>query len=224
MGWNEPSYARGQVDKAGRILVSDKASPAEIDSALEILNNWRSSHSFPLNAIQMGIRKACNKYDTNFLVAQRLKRVSSIIQKLRRFPRMDLSRMQDIGGCRAVVASVDAVEELRNRYRNSSIKHELVNEKDYIQSPKSSGYRGIHLIYKYKSDKKQTYNGLQIEIQIRSRLQHAWATAVETVGTFLQNSLKSSEGPEQWLTFFLIWDLYLLILKINLLFLGLRKV
>src|SRR5207302_10368579 len=41
-----------------------------------------------------------------------------------------------------------------------------------------------------------------IEIQLRTRLQHAWATAVETVGTFLQQSLKSSEGSEKWLRFF----------------------
>jgi hypothetical protein len=42
---------------------------------------------------------------------------------------------------------------------------------------------------------------LKIEIQIRSRLQHAWATTVETVGTFLGEPLKASEGSEEWLTF-----------------------
>ena len=37
---------------------------------------------------------------------------------------------------------------------------------------------------------------------MRSVLQHAWATAVETVGTFTQQALKSSVGEEQWLRFF----------------------
>jgi hypothetical protein len=37
---------------------------------------------------------------------------------------------------------------------------------------------------------------------LRSSLQHAWATAVETVGTFTRHALKSSIGPEQWLRFF----------------------
>ncbi len=43
---------------------------------------------------------------------------------------------------------------------------------------------------------------LLIELQLRTRLQHEWATAVETMGTFLQSSLKSSQGPEEWLDFF----------------------
>jgi ppGpp synthetase/RelA/SpoT-type nucleotidyltranferase len=76
---------------------------------------------------------------------------------------------------------------------------------DYILSPKNSGYRSVHLLYKYNSDKKapSIYNGLFIEVKIRSRLQHAWATAVETVVTFLQQALKSSQGEEEWLRFLL---------------------
>ena len=42
---------------------------------------------------------------------------------------------------------------------------------------------------------------MKIEIQLRSRLQHAWATAVETVGTLLGEALKASEGSQEWLTF-----------------------
>jgi hypothetical protein len=41
-----------------------------------------------------------------------------------------------------------------------------------------------------------------VELQIRTRLQHAWATAVETMGIFISHSLKSSQGPGEWLNFF----------------------
>jgi len=57
-------------------------------------------------------------------------------------------------------------------------------------------------MYRYESDRSPTYNGRLIEMQLRSRLQHAWATSVETVGTFLQQSLKSSQGSAEWLRFF----------------------
>lgn len=112
--------------------------------------------------------------------------------------------MQDLGGCRAIVGTTKHVNALVKKYERSDLKHVLDDVDDYIANPKPSGYRSIHLIYKYFSDKKTPaiYNGLFIEVQIRSRLQHAWATAVETVGTFLRQSLKSSQGEEQWLRFF----------------------
>lgn len=73
---------------------------------------------------------------------------------------------------------------------------------DYIAMPRESGYRGIHLIWRYESDKRAEYNDLKIEMQLRTSMQHAWATAVETVGTFLEEALKSSIGSPEWLRFF----------------------
>jgi hypothetical protein len=57
-------------------------------------------------------------------------------------------------------------------------------------------------VYSYFSDRKETYNGLKIELQIRSQLEHAWATSVEVVGTMIGQALKSSLGEESWLRFF----------------------
>src|SRR2546427_10228515 len=73
---------------------------------------------------------------------------------------------------------------------------------------KIDGYRGIHLIYKYrsKSRRHRVWRGLRIEIQIRSQLQHAWATAVETVDAFTGHGLKVSGGTgtekKDWGRFF----------------------
>lgn len=81
-------------------------------------------------------------------------------------------------------------------------KHDLVGDYDYIINPKTSGYRSVHLVFRYRNDTVTDYNGMRVELQIRTRFQHIWATAVETVGTFLDHALKSSEGPEEWLKFF----------------------
>jgi hypothetical protein len=104
--------------------------------------------------------------------------------------------MQDIGGIRAVVKNMKKVREIEADYKNGTRIFSIVNGgKDYINYPKDSGYRSVHMIFKCK-------NGFSIELQIRTTIQHAWATAVETMGTFLNHSLKSSEGPEEWLKFF----------------------
>ena len=169
---------------------------------MSVINNWRSSHSFPLNTFQNGLRKRGAKVSSNCIVSQRIKRLSSIELKLRRFQNMTLSQMQDIGGCRAVLSSVSQVDKLRQSCRESDMKHTLQKVNDYIASPRESGYRGLHLIYTYRSDRKSTYNDLKIEMQLRSQTQHVWATAVETVGTFVQQALKSSQGEKEWLRFF----------------------
>jgi hypothetical protein len=202
MNWATPRYSVKEVDKAGRILVDNNPSPDSLESAFDILNNWRASHAFPLNTFHVTLRAKGRRVDETCVTAQRIKRLDSIHDKLHRFSWLSLGEMQDIGGCRAILDSVKSVRTLVKIYEDSDLKHKLDDKRNYIDNPKRSGYRGIHLIYRYRSDRKQTYNGLKIEMQFRSPLQHAWATAVETVGTFLRQSLKASRGEEEWLRFF----------------------
>lgn len=143
-------------------------SLVEFDEALKIINNWRSAHAFPLNAFQIGLRRRVRSVESSALVAQRIKRLSSIQAKLRRLDSMDLARMQDIGGCRAVVSSVRAVDKIMALHKASQMNHRLAGEKDYIRTPAPSGYRGVHLVYAYRSDYSPEFNDLRIEIQVRS--------------------------------------------------------
>ena len=203
MEWTRPQYTKEEIDAAGQALVNGHAyTTLSIEEPLTTVNNWRSSHAFPLNTMQMNLREKSKQIGSGSIVAQRIKRLSSIESKLRRFDWLSLSKMQDLGGCRAVVRSVDCADRLVDAYQTSRIKHRLLRADDYVNTPKKSGYRGHHLVYGYFSDRKDTYNGLKIELQIRSNLQHVWATAVETVGTFTEQELKSSQGEKDWLRFF----------------------
>lgn len=197
-------YSHTEINRAGEILRSENSSRDDTEWALDVLNNWRASHSYPINTFQVTLRRKLSYLKTQGFVAQRLKRVESIVAKLRRLKKMKLSRMQDIGGLRAVVETIDDALQVRDQFVKSRFQHELINEKDYITEPKTSGYRSIHLVYRYNSKILSDYNDHSLEIQIRTRLQHSWATAVETVGTFLQQSLKASEGSARWLDFFAV--------------------
>lgn len=213
MAWSTPQFDVQSVNKAGKVLA--RSAQEDVDEwsqddwaaysqAIRIVNNWRSSHSYPLNTFQVNLRNVGRKFEDDVLIAQRIKRLSSIRHKLDRFPSMRLSQMQDLGGCRAIFRDVSSVSYARDYYLNeSSIKHKLASVDDYVEKPKASGYRGVHFVYRYFSDKNKTeFNGLKIELQLRSQFQHAWATAVETVGMFSGQALKSSLGDEQWKRFF----------------------
>jgi len=120
--------------------------------------------------------------------------------------------MQDIGGCRAVLQNVKQVERLVRRYKKFNAKSPKDrsrldgSEVDYIKEPKPDGYRSVHLIFKFQSPSKnrQCFNAQRIEIQIRTRLQHLWATAVETAQVFTGQALKSKvkNASDEWLRFF----------------------
>lgn len=199
--WEEPKYSKKQIDQAGKILAEPIIEENEMYDAIEVLNNWRSAHAYPLQVITSNLRRN-NK---NAIVVQRLKRLDSIMGKLARYPNMSLYRMGDLGGCRVIVDSIDDVYKSVERYKNSRIRHVLKRETDYIQNPKASGYRSYHLIYQFHSDTKETYNkNMLIEIQFRTKLQHIWATAIEMMGIFTKTSLKSSMGDENILRFFIL--------------------
>jgi putative GTP pyrophosphokinase len=197
-----PEYSKNQVNRAGQILISDDWTLDSWDWAYRVLTNWRACHGYPMNTFQATLRDKLRNIDQSAIVAQRLKRLPSIITKLQRFESMQLARMQDIGGLRSVVSSITRVRKLEDAYRKSKFKHQLVSSKDYINAPKGDGYRGIHLVFRYKNERAPRYDGLHLELQLRTRLQHAWATAVETMGTFLGQALKSGQGDREWRVFF----------------------
>lgn len=123
-------------------------------------------------------------------VSQRLKRASTILDKLRREPGMELGRMQDIGGCRAVLDNVEELRAVQARLRrNEHFKREV----DYVDSPKTSGYRGVHVIVCYP-DRDGIFRF--VEVQLRTQVMHDWAIAVEKFSGRIGEDLKSRRGPE----------------------------
>lgn len=205
MAWAVRQYKRDKVNAAGRKLAGMEfpvSSPEALD-VLAIINNWRAIHAYPLNTFQMTLRRKSKKIEREIIVAQRIKRLESIHRKLTSKPSMRMTQMQDIAGCRVVFKNVESIGRLVKLYKSSRFGHSLLGEKDYINKPKDDGYRCHHLVYRY-NDNTDTppEEQLRVEIQIRTQLQHAWATAVEAVGVFTKQALKSNQGDQDWLRFF----------------------
>lgn len=197
------TFSKKEITKAGQKILSSK-SEAERNTALIKINSWRANHLHPLNVMKNALVRILKRIEMEpVLVSQRLKRLTSIEYKLDLNIKMGLGGMQDIGGFRAVLKDTKDLFKLKKILENNKLNHKLKRVVDYVERPKVSGYRSIHFIYIYNS-KISKYDGLLLELQIRTKLQHNWATAVETAGILTKTSLKSSQGPDEWLDFFKI--------------------
>ena len=116
---------------------------------------------------------------------------------------MQLSRMDDVAGCRLIFKSIAELRHFRDTlHKRSRFNHKLKNgldKYDYIAHPKDSGYRGIHDVYEYdvKSISGRGRKGLLIELQYRTFNQHAWATTVELVGILTSDQPKFDRGSAE---------------------------
>ncbi len=199
-------YGSKKISKAGNIALTS-SDKNEVDYAISIIDDWRSLHLVVLNELQNFIVDLLIRHNIHgFSVSQRLKRLSSILNKLDRNPQSGLGTMQDIGGLRIVVPNMSSLNKALNFItKNIPDCFELTKAPiNYIEVPKEvSGYRSIHFVYKYLS-LNNDIDGMKIELQLRTKLQHSWAMAVETAELITGTALKSSQGDETWITFFKI--------------------
>ncbi len=195
----QKTYSKSAVKRAGEVLIKDQTAsvtPEQQLEALKVLSYWRACHLVPLEAAVREVEEVSQQKHRSAFIAKRLKRAPSIIAKLRRNKSMDLQNMQDVGGCRVILSSIRQVNQLRRALTARRDYHRI---KDYIKRPKEDGYRGIHVIGKFPDKSGSMY---QIEIQLRTQIQHAWATALEIVDLFTKQHLKAGEGNLDWARFF----------------------
>lgn len=189
MGSTSPSLTLSQVNKAGRILRKHQrgeiGDPLHVDQALDVLLQFRAAHRLPLNKATMGLRSVVATEKCKIEVSQRLKRVPTILDKLRREPTLQLANMQDIGGCRAVLRTID---EVRRVQRRISKNRSPVKVYDYVAEPRETGYRAVHVVVQY--------DDRRIEIQLRTPLMQQWAVTVERLSGRLRQDVKGGKGPE----------------------------
>lgn len=189
-----PWGSKSAVNRAGEALRSGNITNDQAD----VLESWRLAHRGVINKFQALLR--ARSKGKSVLVAQRLKRRSTIINKIvSRQKGMQLARMDDVAGCRLIFHSIEELREFRDNLHKAKFHHILKNAKDkydYIDRPTERGYRGIHDVYECRSrdGEPADSDGLLIEIQYRTHIQHAWATAVEVVARVTANEHEPKFG------------------------------
>ncbi len=188
------AVSNARADRAGAAFrewaaanpAAQEATLDETQQEVAVIAAYRALHAYPLKKVTMGVRVMIRTElgPTAPRPGQRFKRMDRILGKLLRFPHMRLSQMEDIGGCRAIVATVEEVYSVASRMRK---RWPHANVHDHIAQPKPDGYRALHVIEKR--------DGRLIEVQLRTARQHQWADSVERWSDRTGHNLKDGRGP-----------------------------
>lgn len=121
-----------------------------------------------------------SEYSPIEFTTARVKRISSILEKASRLSipldRLD-EEMEDIAGLRVMCQFVDDIYSVVDILKARDGKDfTVVNEKDYIKNPKTSGYKSYHMIIKYPVYTASGEKEVLVEIQIRTLAMNFWAT------------------------------------------------
>lgn len=106
-----PPQSKREVNRAGKAIASGEGN----DDDISIVDQWRAAHGYVINTFQIFFKRRIEKINPAIEFAQRLKRRSTVIDKItRRHPdgrplMSDVTSMQDFAGCRLIF---DTLEDL----------------------------------------------------------------------------------------------------------------
>ncbi|MEZ8746863.1 RelA/SpoT domain-containing protein [Vibrio sp. 10N.261.49.A5] len=197
-------FSNKSVQKAGRKL---RKREGDLKQATSVIQTFRTAHEKPLNTIAYLIGRCCREYNIPVKPVKRLKRLETIIDKLQRksldgkkLNQTCVTNMNDIGGCRTIFPDMTSLNLIQNKLTETLKGENRVRIKDiddYITSPKENdcGYRSLHIIYQYEHASGKKF---KIEAQLRTRLQHIWATTVEIIDILESTNIKThSHAPDK---------------------------
>jgi len=182
---------KSQINKVGKsIRVAQRSGIIIPKDLTDQLQEYRISYKPDISETFTKLSSISKKIRKDSIVSFRIKRIESIISKIKREPTMALANMGDIAGCRCIVRTWDSVVNTVNIIKSNFI---VLQENDYLHKPKPDGYKGYHLYVQSPINKDRI-----IEIQIRSLECHNWSTLVEIIDILFDLKIKEGEVEEDF--------------------------
>lgn len=175
----EPAEHRGPLTPA----VADEA-PASLDfrKHMELMQEYREAIRITTQRFEsLGAQaRARMQHNPVHSVSSRLKSPTGIMEKLRRkgLPVTEESirlNVRDVAGVRVVCPYINDIDTVAE-FLLSQDDVDLIARKDYVENPKESGYRSLHLVVALKITLEETCRELPVEVQIRTIAMDFWAS------------------------------------------------
>ena len=148
-----------------KIMMIYESAIKQIETKLDILNKENK------------VNRKRNPIET---VKSRIKSPDSIASKLEKkklpvtFEAM-MENLNDIAGVRVICPYISDIYAVREMLlKQPDLK--LIVEHDYIQCPKESGYRSLHLVIETPVYLSKTVHNVKVEIQLRTIAMDFWAS------------------------------------------------
>lgn len=148
-----------------QIMMVYESAIKQIETKLDILNKESS------------VNRTRNPIST---IKSRLKSPESIAKKLEKkgyavnFDSM-MRNLNDIAGVRVICPYISDIYSVRDMLlKQPDLK--LIKENDYIENPKESGYRSLHLVMEIPVYLSKTEHNVRVEIQLRTIAMDFWAS------------------------------------------------
>jgi len=148
-----------------KIMMLYESAIKQIETKLDILNKEKT------------VNRSRNPIET---IKSRIKSPDSIAKKLEKrkepitFESM-INNLNDIAGVRVICPYISDIYNVRDMLlKQPDIT--LLKETDYIQNPKKSGYRSLHLVIEIPVYLSKTEHNVRVEIQLRTIAMDFWAS------------------------------------------------
>ena len=176
-------FSSGEVDRLGkRLREAEGRSRSAEDVAMYVA--WSTGYARAMQEVRTAIFEQAVEASVEGTISSRVKQIDSVAAKLRRMPTMRLSVLEDIAGCRIVVATTRDADRLAGAC--SALK--ISRKRNYHESP-HNGYRALHLTVRASDERP-------VELQIRTEIEDLWANLAERCAALVDPDLKYGGGPQ----------------------------
>ena len=147
------------------MLTNYQCAVMEVETKFNILNN------------RLSIQGEHNPIES---IKSRVKELDSIIRKLEKLNlpitiESVRDNLKDVAGVRVICSFIDDIYRIE-KYFLEQEDVTLVTRKDYIENPKPSGYRSLHLIVKTPIYTENGKKDMFVEVQMRTIAMDFWAS------------------------------------------------